>query len=385
MSRFGSLLGALPYTAVFFLEASPAQMAALTVFTVLPAFLGGVVAGVWVDRLRRRPVMIAADLGRAATLLTVFAAAVAGELTFAHLCAVALVNGLLEVFFDVAAIAVLPTVVGRDRLVAANSRLVAADAVTEAGSFSVGGWIVHLASSVVAVAVDAASFLVSAWALLRMKVEETRGRPADGDRSTVVAEAREGFGHLRSAPRLRRIALSVLLRDFSYGVVGAVVLLFVARELGFSAGAMGLIFAVGGVSSFFGAVATAAVTARLGDGWAMIAGYAGATAGGLLLLAAGGSTLMAAAFLVAAQLVGDGSMTVYEINQQSARQALVPDHLLGRVDAAIRVAGLGATLAGALLAGGLGEWIGLRVPLAVGVVANGAGLVVLWQLRGLRR
>lgn len=385
VSRFGSLLGALPYTAVFFLHASPAQMALLTVFTMLPGFLGGLAAGVWVDRLRRRPVMIVADLGRAAALVTVFVAAIAGHLTFPHVYAVAFVNGVLEVFFDVAAIAFLPSVVGRHRLVAANSRLVAADAVTEASSFSVGGWIVQLASATVAVGVDAATFVVSALGLARMTVEETPPAPAPRGGFRAVTEAREGFAVLRSHHDLRAMAASVVLRDLSFGLVGAVILLFVARDLGFSAGAMGLIFAAGGVSSFAGAVATAAITATFGEGRAMFAGYLGALVGTVLVAVAGGGTALAAAFLVAAQLVGDGAMTVYEINQESARQALVPDRLLGRVDAAVRVAGLGAMLTGALVAGALGNAVGLRAPLVVAVMVQAAGLLALWPIRNLTR
>lgn len=382
VSRFGSLLGALPFTAVFFLRASPAQMALLTVFTMLPGFLGGLVAGVLVDRLRRRPLMMVADLGRAAGLFSLFAAAVTDRLTFPHLYAVAFANGVLEVFFDVAAVAFLPAVVGRDRLVAANSRLVAADAVTEAGSFSVGGWIVQLSSAVVAIAVDAVTFLVSGLSLSGIKVSEERPSPPEAGtpRPSAFAEAREGFAFLRSDRELRRIAVSVVTRDLAYGLVGAVVLLFVARDLGFEAGAMGLIFAVGGVSAFLGAVAAAGVTARLGPRRAMLAGYVGALAGTALIAAAGGGTVVAAVLLVASQCVGDGAMTVYEINQESSRQALVPDRLLGRVDAAVRVAGLGAMLVGALVGGTLGGAVGLRAPIVTALGVYLLGLSALWRL-----
>jgi MFS family permease len=386
VSRFGSLLGALPFTAVFFLDATPGQMALLTVFTVAPGFLGGLVAGVWVDRLRRRPLMMAADVGRAAALGSLLVAAATGGLTFPHLYTVAVVNGVLEVVFDVAAIAFLPSVVGRDQLVAANSRLVAADAVIEAGSFSVGGWIVQLSSAMVAVAVDAVSFVVSAVSLAAIKTSEVGPARREGAaRPGAIAEAREGFALLGAEPVLRSMAISLVLRDLGYGLVGAVILLFVARDLGFSPGAMGLIFAAGGVSSFLGAVATAGITARIGQGWAMVGGAAVATVGTVLVAVAGGSMLVAAGFLVASQLVGDGAMTVYEINQESTRQSLVPDRLLGRVDAAIRVAGLGATLAGALAAGFLGGAVDLRLPLALGAAANAAAAVSLLPARNLRQ
>jgi len=375
VSRFGSLLGALPYTALFFLDASAAQMATLAVASVLSGALSGLITGVWVDRLRRRPLMMAADAARAVALLSVFGAAMTDRLTFPHLYLVALVTGVLDVLFDVAAVAYLPSVVPRRRLVEANSRLVAADAVVESTAFGAGGLIVQVASAPIAVLVDAGTFAFSALSLSGVQAPEPVPAPRT-QRIGLLREAAEGARVVARDPTLRAIGASLVARDFAYGSIGAVILLFVARDLDFPPAAMGAIFAVGGVASFGGALLTRRLTGALGTRRAMVLGMAMTAVTATALPLTRGPMLVAAALLIAQQL-GDGFATVYEITQESVRQSLVPDRLLGRVDAAIRVAGLAATVIGAVAAGALGGPAGLRVPLALGAAAQALGAVAL--------
>ncbi len=376
VSQFGSLLGALPYTALFFLDASAAQMATLTVASVASGSLSGLVTGVWVDRLRRRPLMIAADASRAVALLSVFAAAMTDRLAFTHLYLAALLTGVLDVLFDVAAVAYLPSVVPQRRLVEANSRLVAGDAVVESTAFGVGGLIVQVASAPVAVLVDAGTFALSALGLSGVRAPEPAPTPS-AERVGVLREATDGARFVVRDPTLRAIAASLVARDFAYGSIGAVILLFVARDLDFPPAAMGAIFAVGGVSSFVGALLTRRLTTALGTRRAMVLGMALTAVASAALPLARGPVAVAAVLLIAQQLLGDGFATVYEITSESVRQAIVPDRMLGRVDAAIRVAGLLATVAGALVAGALGGPAGLRVPLALGAAAQALGAVAL--------
>jgi hypothetical protein len=173
ISTFGSLVTrtALPFTAILLLDASPATFSALLIAELLPGFLLGLVAGAWVDRLRRRPIMIAADLGRALLLLIVPLGAVMGWLGFAHLYAVAALVSVLGVFFDVAYQSFLPSIVARDELVEANSKLSAAGSVAEGAAFSVAGWLVQLLSAPIALLVDAATFVASAGLIARIPDE----------------------------------------------------------------------------------------------------------------------------------------------------------------------------------------------------------------------
>jgi hypothetical protein len=170
VSTFGSLITrtAIPFTAILLLDASAADLGALRIAELLPAFIVGLVAGAWVDRLRRRPIMIAADLGRAALLLTIPAAAIGGLLGMGQLLIVLAVVSVLGVFFDVAYQSHLPSVVANDELVEANSTLSAAASVAEAASFSVAGWLIQLFTAPFAILVDAVSFVASAGLVARM-------------------------------------------------------------------------------------------------------------------------------------------------------------------------------------------------------------------------
>ena len=191
-------------------------------------------------------------------------------------------------------------------------------------------------------------------------------------------EIAEGMRLVVGDPLLRATAGSVVAADFSFRVFGTVFLLFAVRDLGFGPGILGMIFAVGGVSSLLGALVAGRTARRLGTGPAMVSGVLLMGLSMLFVPLAQGATVVAALLLLAQQLMGDGAFTVYEINQVSLRQAITAERLLGRVNASIRFAGLGAMLVGALVGGLLGETIGLRATLVVG--AGGMSLGALWLL-----
>lgn len=372
-SRFGTLLGALPFLAVVTLEATPVEMGVLGAAGVAPALVVGFGAGVWVDRVRRRPVLIAADVGRALALASIPAAYLLGRVHIEHLYLVAFVNGAFTTFSDVAFRSYVPSLVPRGRLVEANGKLAASEAVVETTAFSVGGWIVQLASALVAVVVDALSYALSALLLLSMRHREP---DPSGAPRRFTGEVREGLRAVWRAPLLRALAGAALAEGLAFGVVGAVILLFGVRELGFGAGVLGTFFAVGGLSSLGGAVLAARVTRRFGLGPTMVGGFLLFALSLLLLPLAGGPPVVAAAFLIAQQL-GDGAWTAYSINEVSLRQAITPDRMLGRVNASLRVLGVGAALAGSVLGGALGEAAGLRAALAVAAAAALAGALTL--------
>lgn len=367
VSVFGSMIGgsALSFTAILALKATPIQMALLGVAQLLPGFLVGLVAGVWVDRLRRRPVMVAADLGRALLLASIPAAALLGLLRVEQLYLVAFLAGVLTLFFDVVYQSYLPTLVRSEQLVEGNSKLSASASVAEASGFSAAGWLVQLFTAPMAILIDALSFLASALLLTRIRTPEALPAPPEF-REGFRREVSEGLAALRESPVLVRLTASSVLLELSTRVVGTVIVLFMVRDLGFSPGVLGLIWAVGGVTSLLGALAAAPAARRLGAGRTMVLSLVMVGLGSLFVPLATGPNLVGGLLLVANQLVTDPAWTLYDIHQVSLRQQIAPERLLGRVNASVRFLGMTANLVGAVVGGLLGGWIGLRTTIVVG-------------------
>lgn len=415
ISVFGTMIGgtALSFTAILFLEATPLQIGILNAMETAPALLAGLFAGVWVDRARRRPLMIGADLGRALALATIPLAAALGGLGMAQVILVALATSVLSILFDLAYQSYLPGLVGREHLVEGNSKLAASAAVAEFGGFSLGGWLVQLFGPPLSVLFDAASFVVSALSLGSIQAKERRGDAGTwsageggyhaecGNQSEseyaehesqdtdpggdMRREIREGLQMVLREPLLRASAAAILVQGLSGGMYGALVVLYMTRGLGFAPGVLGMIWAVGGISSLVGASLTPRMTRRLGAGRVMAGGLAVSALSSLAIPLASGATLLSGALLVLAQL-GDGFFVAYDINLVSLRQEIVAERLLGRVNATMRSIGLAAALVGALLGGALGEWLDVRPVLfagALGTLAAAVGLAFS-PVRGLR-
>jgi predicted MFS family arabinose efflux permease len=370
VSTFGSLITrtALPFTAILVLDASAADIGALRLAELLPGFAIGLFAGAWVDRLRRRPVMIATDLGRALLLLAIPVAAFWGRLDLSLLLAVMAFVSVLDVFFDVAYQSYLPAIVDNEELVEANSKLSAAMSVAEAASFSAAGWLIQLFTAPIAILVDAATFLASAGFVARIRTPESPPAvdASREERGALVRDVVEGLRAVWRQPILRGMAVSLIFQNLAFGVFGTVYLLYINQEVGFDPGILGLIFAVGGVSAFAGAVIAARLS-RFSVGAVMIVSLLLAALGGALIPLATAANIIGVVFLVGHQIVGDAAYTVFDINQVSLRQAIAPDQVQGRVNASVRVAEFGAILLGTVAAGTLGETIGLRATLWLGV------------------
>ena len=377
VSAFGSIIGntALLFTAVLVLDATPSQMALVTAAGLAPGVVAGLVAGVWVDRLPRRPVLIGADLGRMVFLSTIPLAALLGFLRMEHLYIVAFLTGILTVFFEVAYQSYLPSLVRREDLIEGNSKLSASSSIAEVGGFGLAGWLVQLLTAPIAILVDAISFLFSAAFVGLIRAPEPPSLPV-AKRRGLLREMSEGLRAVLRDPLLRALAGCTLTVNLSFRIFGTVFLLYVTRDLGFEPGILGMIFAVGGISSFLGTVATGRVTRRLGIGRAMVAGLVLMGLSQVFIPLAQGATVIAVLLLVAQQLMGDGAFIVYDISQVSLRQALAPERLLGRVNAGVQFIELGAMLLGLLIGGLLGETLGLRATLVVG--ACGTALAALW-------
>ena len=385
ISVFGSLITriALPFTAILVLDARAFEMSLLMLADLVPSCLVGLPVGVWVDRQRRLPLMIASDVMRAAVLVSIPIAAAFDALTLAQLYVVALLASGLTVLFNVAQISILPSLVPQGDLLEANSKTSATQAVSEIGAFGIGGWLVQLLSGPGAILIDAVSFLASAALLRGVAVDETR--PAPTVRSRMRLEIFEGLNYMWRQPLLRVTAVASTAGWFGFSIFGALISLFSLKELGFEAGPLAMIYAVGGVSSLAGSVLARRVTRALGAGPAMIGGLL--VAGVLLmpLAAAQGHGALGAACLLIQQL-GDGAVLVFMINEVSLRQTIVAPGLMGRVNASAGFLHSMARLSGVLAAGLAGEVIGLRATLGLGgaVVTLGAVFLALTPLRSLK-
>ena len=379
VSLFGSLITrfALPLVAVLTLEATPFQVAAISALEVAPGLLVGLFAGVWVDRLRRRPILIATDLARALLLGSVPLAALLGRLRIEHLYVVAFGTSLLSLFFEVAYRSYLPTLVRREELVEGNSKLQASGSVAEVAGFGLAGLLVQLLTAPMAIMVDALTFVVSAVSLLLIRRAEP---PPSGEEHAeagqgVWREIGQGLATLWRMPAVRAIAGATATDLFFIHIFVAVLFLFFVRELRLPPALMGALFAIGGVSALIGALFAERVTRRFGLGRTMLGTLVLNRLATFFIPLAGGPLPLASA-LVAAEQTSDGIATIYQINQTSLLQTIVPDRLQGRVNASLHVLEQSAMLLGLLVGGFLGQAIGLRPTLFVGI--SGALLAVLW-------
>jgi Na+/melibiose symporter-like transporter len=385
ISLFGSLISrtALAWCAVDVLHATPWQLAVLALCDRLPGFLIGLLAGVWVDRVRRRPLLIGTDVLRALLVSFIPLAAIGGWLGFPLLLVVAALTGALSTLFDVAYQAYVPSVADEDTLVRANSKLTFTACLAEILAFGLAGWLVQLIGAPKALFIDAASFIVSALSLLWIRHREALPEAQTAsDSGALFAEAKVGAAIVLGHPTLRRLLLGELVLALCMGMAGTVYLLFVSRELGFPSGHLGMIFAIGGFTSLMGATLAERVVLRLGKERAAFGGLTLVGAGMLLNGLAPRQRVPGYAALIGNQLVTDPGWTLYEIQQTTLRQELSPPETLGRVNATFRVAALGMGLLGTLLAGAIASHFSARAAILLG-----ATLVVLvgaWLLSTVR-
>lgn len=385
VSSFGSLITrpALPFLAILTLNATPVQIAILRAADHVPGFLIGLFAGVIIDRLRRRPLLIAADIGRALLLGSIPLAAFVSHVRIEQLFLVVLLASALTTFFDIGYESYLPTIVPAARLYEANGRVAASLSVAEVSAFGIAGWLVQIFTAPVAILIDAITFVLSAVFISTIRTAETRAVPVAG-KPGVLSDIAEGIGILAREPTLRAIALAFAALEFSFGIVGTIIGLFGLRELGFRPGPLGLTYAAGGAVSLLAALLATRITHRLGVGPTMVGGLVLTGLGTLLLPLAHGAGPLSFALLIAQQVIGDGGATIFEINQSSLRQTVAPTRVLGRINAATRSAGLGATLLGIGAGAALAQGSGYRIALLVGAAACLLGALVLLSTPTLR-
>lgn len=369
---------ALPFVAILTLHANAFDIALVRSMDLIAGLAVGLVAGAWVDRLRRRPLMIWTDLGRAVLLATIPLAAIGGWLSLAHLLVVALLTAALTTVFDVADNAYLPTIVPRRDLMRANGALTASGSVSEFAAFGSAGFLVQLLSGPLTIAIDAVSFVISALFVRSIGVKEPPP-PAKTDREPVMREIATGLRLVMAHPILRALTLASMAMAGLWGVFGATWYLFALDVIGLDPATIGIIAAAGGASSLVGAVLASRLGRRVPVGRLLMGTMLMAALGHLFIpLAPAGAPLIAIAFFLGQQLLADSAATVYDIVEVSIRQSIVHDRQLGRVNATVHVATLLAQLVCTLGAGALALHIGLRETTFIAPLGGVLAAIFLW-------
>ena len=377
ISAFGSEISgtAIGLAAILTLNASPLQLGLLGALAGIPALIIGLPAGVWVDRMRRKPIMIATDLLRAVALVTIPAAALFGILSFAQLVVVSMIVAGLTVFFEVADNSFLPAVTTREQLVDGNSKLGVSDSLAEIGGPAIGGALVQTITAPFAILVDSASYIVSALLLGRIRTAE----PPISHESTpdMRGEIGEGLRTVRDSRVLLAVLAATAVFNLLGSFFGALYSAYAVRTLSLTPALLGIVISAGGVGALVGAAMAGRVTRRFGVGPALIGGLAFHGCCSFLVPLANGSVREATAILLFAQIVGDTTLMIFFINAVSLRQAVTPDRLLGRVNASFQVVIAAVGPLGFLLGGLLGEAIGMRPTLFIAATGSWIGTAIL--------
>ena len=363
IARVGSQITvlALPLTAVLLLGAGPMETGLLVAAQMLPSIVAGLFIGVWVDRLPRRPILIWSDIGSAIVIASVPLAAALGTLSLGQLYVVSFLGGGFAVSTDLARAAMVPSLVGRTRLVAANSRLQASNAVAQVAGPSLGGILVQTLTAPIAMLCDAVGFILSALFIVTIRSSEApRSRETE---QSVWHEVTEGLRWVRGQPIVLRCITAIALANIEWFAVQGVLVVYATRELGLSPALLGISLAVIGPLSLIGAGLAGPLTARWGLGPVMIAALFLETLSRLLLPFAGGPPEQAATVLGLSQALLGLTVPLWVVSSVSLTQALTPEHLLGRVNSATRFVAFAVAPPAAFGAGILGDLIGLRATL----------------------
>jgi Na+/melibiose symporter-like transporter len=377
ISTIGTCTDALGYTAILVLGASPAQMGVMTAVADSPFLLMALAAGVWVDRLRRRPIMIAADVGRAVLLITVPAAAALGQLSMGQVIVVGFLVGILSLLFDLAHSSYLPWLVEPEEIIEGNSKLEMSGSAAAIAGPGLAGFLVQILTAPVAVLVDALTFACSALSLGLIRRPEPAS-PLTVERRSAWGELVEGLSLVWSNPVLRALTVSAGTRNIFRSFFGTLYGLYLIRVLGIGPTGVGLSLATGGIGGLLGALAAQPVARRIGSGRTIVESALTFSAVTMLYPLAGGPVVVATIVVMVAQLLDGLVLTVYAIHVLSLRQRITPDRLLGRANASINAVELGVIPVGLLIAGILGQVLGVRAALWLAAFGTLLSLPWLW-------
>jgi MFS family permease len=386
ISQFGSHITflALPLAAIVVLEASAFEVAVLGAVEWLPWLVFSLPVGAWIDRVLRRPILVAADVGRALVLVSVPIAYAADVLTIWQLYAVGFATGVFTVFFDVAYQSYLPSLVERNELEEGNSKLEISRSGAQLAGPGFAGALVDLVTAPVAILADAASFVASAGFLARIKREEALEARGVQERR-LVADIVEGLRFVLGNAFLRPSMAYVAIFNFFAQELRSVFLVYAVRELDLSPAVIGIIFGVGNVGFLAGAVVAPRVSARLGVGPTLIA--AAVAGGGSMFLVPLAPQSNPIPFLIAQGVIIGFAVVLYNVVAISFVQAITPDRLLGRMNASRRFVVWGVIPLGSVAGGAIASTVGLREALFVGAAGSALAFIplLLSPLRFVKR
>lgn len=375
----------LPLTALLTLKANAAQMGVLSAIGSASVLVFSLGAGVAVDRLKKRPVMIAADLGRAVLLSLIPLAALRHALSMTLLIGIAVAAGVLTVLFDVAYQSYLPALVPAEDLLESNKRLALSSSAAEMAGPALTGVLVQAITAPLAILADAVSFLVSACSVWAISKPETA--PERSGETPFLSEALDGFRFIWTHPALRALLLRSATAFLFMGLISPLYLLNAIRVVHLTTAALGIAIALGGAGGILGAWLAPRLSTRHGLGpmffvTAILLGCAQ-----LLIPLSSEFPRVGFLCLCGQQLGGDFVWTIYAVNETALRQLLAPGQVIGRVNAAMQLASRGMLPFGALCGGFLAERIGIPATLflgAGGVLLSSAWLVELRKSREIR-
>ncbi|AXX31859.1 MFS transporter [Actinosynnema pretiosum subsp. pretiosum] len=382
LSMFGAEItaGVIPLLAALTLDATVLQMGVLSAVTFLPYVLISLFVGVWLDRLPKRRVIVGADLARGLLLLLIPLASVLGLLDFTFLLVIGLLVGVGTVVADIGGAAILPGVVDRADLVDGNGKLEVSSNASRMAGEAVGGALVQVLTAPFALLFNTASYLASALFTLRVRVREEDVEPddelEDATRAGFWGEIGEGLRFVFGNPIVRTLAITALLFNLFTFFIEPVFLIFITRTLGLEPIYIGLILSSSGVGGVVGALVSGRVSRRLPLGRLLVLTQWLAGGASLLIPVATLVPKPAAVVLIVVMHFVDAVMViVYNVNQRSYRSAVTPDHLQGRMNAAIRMIVMGVCPVGALLGGVVGDVLSATTALvigSIGILSSGA-------------
>jgi MFS family permease len=368
---------ALPLTAVLTVRATPAEMGVLTAVSSLPPLLFGLQVGVVVDRRSRRPLIILSDATRALLLGSIPLAWLLGLLTIEWLYGIAFLTAACSLLAGLAHGAMLPTIVPPEHLVDANSKLALTSTAAEVAGPSIASGLVQVFTAPMAIAADAVSYLISAAVLSRIRTPETI-QPAEHRHRRMWDDIVQGVRFALDDTRLRALIGTRVLLNFFNAMLEAVFVLYVIQELGVAVALVGLAFSIGGIGFLAGAVMPSWLAPRIGVGPSMVLGITTVALSDLIVPLAAGAPLVAAGLIVGSQFFFGIGLTVFNVNQSSLRQVIVPHALLGRVGATVGVLAGAMTPLGAILGGVLGSAFGLQETLLLAALGELTAAAWLW-------
>lgn len=377
VSAIGSQVSgiAIPLIGATMLNATATEMGLLSTFGFAPFLLLGLLAGAWVDRVRRRPILIMGNIGRALLLLSIPVAGYLDLLNMAQLYVVGFLIGCCTLFFDVAYQSYLPSLVAKEELADGNGKLESTNSTASVIGPTIGGFLIDKFTAPVAVFLDAFSFLWSALWISSIKHQEPHAE-AQTDRRPILKEIGQGVRFVAKSDLLRPVALATGLSNLFSQILYTPYLLYLTRVMGLDAGQIGLAFGGSSLGAVLGALFGQRIGARLGIGrtvlWSSILSHVA-----VFLIPASPYLPMPLLWLIVAGFFTAGTGVVYNINQVSLRQAYTPGPMLGRMNASMRTMIWGTIPVGALLGGQLGDRLGLWPTMLVGAIG---GMVAILPL-----